>query len=366
MIHPPNGRAAPLSLSPLAILLIPNHLRGKVLVEKVMVLRTLSIALEPCSQCGSFVSMTSHPLLINCIRVKSDRLLIGQMNLKAIDGRIMLLHGKHVHAPVSFRAANIACIQVLLYLICASTKFHGDPIMALVHILVDVLDGLDRSNRLHIDVAPVLPDQVLGVTNHPAIISLPPSNLNSPASVATPGAGIRVLSDGCLLPELLGEALGALAIDHARCIPILLTTRPMNHELLDELQKLRIVLWKLRRHQTINVLWRVQLGMRLQEDNDVSMRKATLLKLNGVEVGIDVTQNTITDVLDEGVKLGLKGTHHQVRVIRSMLARKECRLHLRPARVGSHGDEQVSTPIVAVDGQGILTELLHVASAARK
>ena len=36
--------------------------------------------------------------------------------------------------------------------------------------------------------------------------------------------------------------------------------------------------------------------MRLQEDNDVGMRKATLLKLNGVEVGIGITQNTITDV----------------------------------------------------------------------
>jgi hypothetical protein len=167
----------------------------------------------------------------------------------------MLLHLKQIHPPVSFTAANIAHIQILLDLINTGPKLHCGPIMALVHILVDVLDGLDRCNGLHIDVAPVLPDQILGVTHHPSIVHLLPANLNSPASVVTPGASIRVLSDGSLLPELLGKALGALAIDHARCIRILNTARPMNHELLDQLKQLRIVLWELRGHQAINVLW---------------------------------------------------------------------------------------------------------------
>ena len=167
----------------------------------------------------------------------------------------MLLHCKHIQMPKSFTAANIACIQILLDLICASAKLHCGAIMALVHILVDVLDGLDRCNRLHIDVAPILLDQVLGVTHYPAIVNLHPSNLHRPASVMMPGASIRVLSDNGLLSELLGKAFGALAIDHARHIPIIFTARPMNHELLNQLQKLRIVLWKLRRHQAINVLW---------------------------------------------------------------------------------------------------------------
>jgi hypothetical protein len=98
----------------------------------------------------------------NCIRVKVNRLVTGEVNLKVNNGRVMLLHGKHIQAPMSFTAADIVRIQILLDLISASAKLHGDPIMALVHILVDVLDGLDRCNRLHINVAPILPDQILG------------------------------------------------------------------------------------------------------------------------------------------------------------------------------------------------------------
>jgi hypothetical protein len=45
---------------------------------------------------------------------------------------------------------------------------------------------------------------------------------------------------------VLRKAHGALAIDHARSIMILITARPINHELLDHLKQLRIVLWKLR------------------------------------------------------------------------------------------------------------------------
>ena len=66
----------------------------------------------------------------------------------------------------------------------------------------------------------------------------------------------------------------------------------MNCKLLDPVKNLSIVLWKLREHQAINVLWRAQLGKGLQEDNE-GMRMAMLLKLNGVQVGIDSTQNSI-------------------------------------------------------------------------
>jgi hypothetical protein len=63
--------------------------------------------------------------------------------------------------------------------------------------------------------------------------------------------------------------------------------------------------------------------MGLEKDNDVGMREASLLKLSGVEPSIDITQHSINDVLDERVQLGFEGTHHQVRAIRSSLARKE-------------------------------------------
>ena len=41
-------------------------------------------------------------------------------------------------------------------------------------------------------------------------------------------------------------------------------------------------------------------------------------------------------------------------------------LDFRPSSIGSHGDEKVSSSKISVDGQGILTELLHVACATRK
>jgi hypothetical protein len=48
------------------------------------------------------------------------------------------------------------------------------------------------------------------------------------------------------------------------------------------------------------VLWRAELGFRLQEDNYMGMGKATLLKPNGVEVGIGLTQYiSLGDVMHE-------------------------------------------------------------------
>ena len=58
----------------------------------------------------------------------------------------------------------------------------------------------------------------------------------------------------------------------------------MDHKLLDEVKQLMIVHGELRRHETVNLLWSVQFGIRLKENNDVRMRKAPLLKLNDVKV----------------------------------------------------------------------------------
>ena len=57
----------------------------------------------------------------------------------------------------------------------------------------------------------------------------------------------------------------------------------MDHELFDELKQLRVVYRKLRGHKAVNLLWSMQLGMRFEENNDMSVRKASLLKLNGVK-----------------------------------------------------------------------------------
>ena len=64
--------------------------------------------------------------------------------------------------------------------------------MALVHIFVNVPDSLDRGKRLHIDMAPILPDEIWRVANHSLIVDLIALNFQNLACVTMPGASIRV------------------------------------------------------------------------------------------------------------------------------------------------------------------------------
>jgi hypothetical protein len=48
--------------------------------------------------------------------------------------------------------------------------------------------------------------------------------------------------------------------------------------------------------------------MRLEKNNNVSIRKASLLELNGVKKACTVTKKAILDIFNEGVKLGMKDT----------------------------------------------------------
>jgi hypothetical protein len=75
----------------------------------------------------------------------------------------------------------------------------------------------------------------------------------------------------------------------------------MDHELLDKVKQLRMINRKLRRHEAVYLFRSVQLGMRLEEDNDVSMRKAPFLELNGVKKACTVTKNAILDISNKGV-----------------------------------------------------------------
>ncbi len=106
--------------------------------------------------------------------------------------------------------------------------------------------------------------------------------------------------------------------------------------------------------------------MRLQKDNDMSMRKAPLLKLNGVKEASSFTKETMLDIINEGVKLGMEDTGDQIRTCRRSLIEEKGILDLRPMRIGSHCDEKISSSKIPVDSQGILAELLHESSATRE
>ena len=79
--------------------------------------------------------------------------------------------------------------------------------MALIHIFVNILDSLDRSNRLHIDMGPILLDKIWRVANHPLIVDLIALNFQNLACIIMPGVSIRVFSYSGLCPKRLGKTL---------------------------------------------------------------------------------------------------------------------------------------------------------------
>jgi hypothetical protein len=172
--HSANSKA-PGPVSPDALVLqVPNHLSRIVLIKKLaneVIWWECCIFLVPCSECGIQTAMFKKGLAKLCIiRVKDDTLLIRKVDLKAHYIGVLLLHVKKVKPPHSLTAANEPRIQVLANLICSSAKLHCCPVMALVDILVDVLDSLDRGNRLYVDMAPVLPEEIGRMAHHPLVV----------------------------------------------------------------------------------------------------------------------------------------------------------------------------------------------------
>jgi len=69
------------------------------------------------------------------------------------------MHIKLIYMPATFIARKISCIQIELCFILANAKLHSGAIMAFINIFVDILDSFDESNRLHINMAAIFPQQ---------------------------------------------------------------------------------------------------------------------------------------------------------------------------------------------------------------
>jgi hypothetical protein len=119
--------------------------------------------------------------------IPCDILLVREVDLKSDNIGNSAVHKEMKKAPDALAGGDVVCIQILFDFIVAGSKLHADAIMTLVHILVDVLDRLDRGNGLHIDVAIVLPDEVGTVSDDPAIVNLLSTNTMCLTSVTMPG-----------------------------------------------------------------------------------------------------------------------------------------------------------------------------------
>ena len=81
--------------------------------------------------------------------------------------------------------------------------------MALVDVLVNVLDGLDRYNPLKIDVIAIFPNEVRAVRHYPAIVNLLSIDLKWSSCIAMTKDSVRVLRKSSLILERLWKVLGA-------------------------------------------------------------------------------------------------------------------------------------------------------------
>ena len=129
-----------------------------------------------------------HGLLT--ILIPSDILLARKVDLKSDSIWRSTVHEEMKETPDAFARRNIASIQILFDLIVASSKLHGDVIMAFVHILENILHSLDCSDTLDVDVATIFPDEIGTISDDPAIVNLLSLDLMSVASVTTSGRSI--------------------------------------------------------------------------------------------------------------------------------------------------------------------------------
>jgi hypothetical protein len=149
------------------------------------------------------------------------------------------------------------------------------------------------------------------------------------------------------------------------------TTGTMKHVLCDTVMELRMEdrVRDLSMDNGIDMVGVTNFVCRLQEDEEVYVRQATLLELNGVDTSSDFTKQTTSDIMQQSLLLLVEDTGNNVRTICSsltcsILILQEGSLDLRPIWVCSHGDEEVRFGAITTDCHGVLEELIHVACAS--
>ena len=138
--------------------------------------------------------------------------------------------------------------------------------------------------------------------------------------------GIGVIRDGGLVMEWLGKTFGALAILHAGTIGILWTTGSMDHVLHHQFMELRmdIRIRNLSREEFVEFIRSVKLGIRMEENNEMGVRQATLLELIGVAIANGFPQTShLHDVIEHFIMLHMEDSTDNVCTIPRLLARKK-------------------------------------------
>lgn len=119
--------------------------------------------------------------------------------------------------------------------------------------------------------------------------------------------------DGLLLKGFR-EVLRAAAVVHADAVRIGVAAWAVQHTSLDDGAQACLLTSRgdLRAHQKINVLRGLRFGRGIHDEEDVSMRKASLLELDRVGVGTNVPEHVVLQKqVEETTQLEAEDAGHQ-------------------------------------------------------
>jgi hypothetical protein len=87
-------------------------------------------------------------------------MFIFEMDRQAIDGWLLLVHGKFHHVPDALGRTNVTGTYMIRYLIYILSNSNSGTVVTLVYIFMNILDGLDGGTDFDIDMTVVTCGQI--------------------------------------------------------------------------------------------------------------------------------------------------------------------------------------------------------------
>ena len=250
------------------------------------------VILEPgCEMCTG--GYCCRLLLLACLKVLY--LLVRQVHLQGHDCWRPVTHGQLKQSPACLAGPYRAHVLVLSDFVTASCRLTRGPaipwcfgcsnhlpVVTLVHILEQVLDGFHRPTYLYVYVGVVPEGQVGAEWDDPAGVdqALPHLHLDSSMQwVASPVGRVQM----AVLPLCgqltgLGEALTAVASLHAGSARVGLATLVVHHAPEDDVVQAATLLGELGIRQlcgdhAVDVVGRLWFVIRVQDVQHVAVRQ---------------------------------------------------------------------------------------------
>jgi hypothetical protein len=241
--------------------------------------------------------------------------------------------------------------------------------MTLAEILVDVFHRAKRRARFHIDVSVKCEAEGGVMWDNRRVIehSSIAKNESSVVWTRVQREAIFSMRRCCTQRSWIPLRTRGHSVlhHHAGSVWIRWPTGTMEHVPRDRREEfgLKDRVWEMCRDDPVDVVLILKLILRMENEQDMRMREASLLKLNHGEMSHDSAKSRISEKhVHQLLQLQLEDTADNVRaVLRRPVGCATVFNNLVPLRVASERDEQIWFPERADDTHCILVRLLHVA-----